>query len=984
VSHITEPSSPPLLVGRERELGVLRQHLDAALAGRGSLVLIGGEAGIGKTALAEALCREAAARDARVLTGRCYDLMETPPYGPWIELFRHYLPDGDLPPTPPAFAQRGTVGAVASQLALFQQVLEFFTALAQRQPLVVLLDDVHWADPASLDLLRFVARNRSSLPLLLIVAYRTDEVTRDDPLYALLPTLVREANPQRLNLRALGDDAMQMLVRASYGLSATDETRLVSYLHERTDGNPFFLQELLRTLEEEAILEPTERGAWELHDPGSVRVPVLVHQVIEGRLARLDSETQRLLAIAAVIGQEVPLGAWAAAAECEDDALLDAVAGGLEAHLIAEDSTGDRVRFTHALIRETLYERVPAMRRRRVHQRVGEVLAATRAPDPDAVAFHFQQAKDDRALPWLLKAGERAQAAYAWKTAASRFEAALVLMERTGVDTGERGRLMIHLSLLLRFADVPKARVFAEQASMLARSTNNRVLAAYAEFQRGFLGCMAGDVAGGLPEMEAGADALAALSETERARFAAASHGLVELIRLANERAMVVRFRAMLGRLRAAQELGEQLIAEAERGDEDVQRGISAALLGLGDAYAMLGMPDKATAMYVRARNAYLRASQHILVSYALTRELKLVALPYRTEDIAGRRQLAGMADAQWALASDTIPTTNAADSRPPLLVLEGEWDEAEQIALAGIAVREGMASSRTAMLTYLAPLAQLRGDHERARWAIRERLPVDAATEPGTVSFFDSATAMQRVAVLLSLDDHDLPTAKAWLEAHDRWLAWSDAVLGQSEGQALWAQYHRVAGERERAYFCATGALELATEPRQPLALLAAHRLLGELDTEAARFTDAEAHLAAALALADACAAPYERALTLLAQAELRVAEHRRDEAIALLNDARAVLIPLGANPALARADTLAAKLDATHTSAPTYPADLSAREVEVLHLIAQGHTNREIAAALFLSPGTVNVHVTHILTKTNTSNRTEAALFARDHGLA
>src|SRR6476660_2217546 len=113
-------SAPPDLVGREREFGVLRQHLDAALAGHGSLVLIGGEAGIGKTALAEALCQEASAQGALVLTGRCYDLTETPPYGPWVELFGRYHPSEGLPARPPAFAQHDTIGAVANQAALFQ------------------------------------------------------------------------------------------------------------------------------------------------------------------------------------------------------------------------------------------------------------------------------------------------------------------------------------------------------------------------------------------------------------------------------------------------------------------------------------------------------------------------------------------------------------------------------------------------------------------------------------------------------------------------------------------------------------------------------------------------------------------------------------------------------------------------------------------------------------------------------------------------
>src|SRR4051794_1799079 len=124
------PPHPPPLVGRERELALVRDHVTASVSGRGSLVLIGGEAGIGKTALAEATCREAAERGALVLVGRCYDLTETPAYGPWVELFGRYRSTTALPPPPTAFARRGMVGEVTSQAWLFQQVVEFFTDLA--------------------------------------------------------------------------------------------------------------------------------------------------------------------------------------------------------------------------------------------------------------------------------------------------------------------------------------------------------------------------------------------------------------------------------------------------------------------------------------------------------------------------------------------------------------------------------------------------------------------------------------------------------------------------------------------------------------------------------------------------------------------------------------------------------------------------------------------------------------------------------------
>jgi predicted ATPase len=178
------PSSldTPPLVGRDRELALLRQQLAAAIGGQGSLVLIGGEAGIGKSALAEALCREAEALDALVLVGRCYDLTETPPYGPWVELFRRYRRNEGMLALPAPFSRRGSLGEVVSQEALFQQVLDFFIALAGQRPLVLLLEDIHWADPASLDLLRFAARNLTDCRLLLLATYRSDEVPRDHPL----------------------------------------------------------------------------------------------------------------------------------------------------------------------------------------------------------------------------------------------------------------------------------------------------------------------------------------------------------------------------------------------------------------------------------------------------------------------------------------------------------------------------------------------------------------------------------------------------------------------------------------------------------------------------------------------------------------------------------------------------------------------------------------------------------------------------------
>src|SRR5215211_7319465 len=183
-SPFPRDTEPLPLAGRDRDLALLREQLAATLAGHGGLVLIGGAAGIGKTALAEALCAEAAARGALVLVGRCYDLSETPPYGPWAEAVARLPgePEGVRLPAP-----LGDGVAAASLVALVTQVKDALAARAARQPLVLLLEDLHWADPASLDLLRALARHLAALPVLLLVTYRDDELARRHPLAQLLP-----------------------------------------------------------------------------------------------------------------------------------------------------------------------------------------------------------------------------------------------------------------------------------------------------------------------------------------------------------------------------------------------------------------------------------------------------------------------------------------------------------------------------------------------------------------------------------------------------------------------------------------------------------------------------------------------------------------------------------------------------------------------------------------------------------------------------
>ena len=973
--HVPIPASPAL-VGRDRELAILREHLDAALVGHGGLVLIGGEAGIGKTALAATLCRQAAERDAMVLVGRCYDLTDTPPYGPWVEIFDQLRRLESIPSLPAAFSRRGTVDAVASQAVLLQQVEDFLRALASECSLILLLEDLHWADPASLDLLRFLARRVPTVRLLALVTYRSEEVTRQHPLAPLLPLLVREANAERLDLRPLTEEAVRTLIVRRYRLPEAVARCLVGYLRDRGEGNALFVGELLRSLEETDVLRWTG-DRWTLGPLADLQVPPLLRQVIDSRISRLDAESQRVLGVAAVIGQAASYALWATVAGIDEAALLDAVSAGEGAHLIVENADGSGATFTHALVREALYEGMRPAHRRHIHRRAAETLAAARQPDPDAVAHHFQRADDDRALPWLLAAGERAQAAYAWTTAAQRFEAALTLIERTGADPAVRGRLHLRLARLLRWVDVARARTFADAAGTLGEATGDRALAAFGRFQCGQLACLAGDVAHGLPELEAGAAALAALSEADWARTTT----LEAASRVPDGRATVVVWRAIVGRYREARELGERLLAESARGDVRTGHGVDDALRGLGDTYAALGMPDEAAAMLERARDAFTVTGNHFLASWAVSRHLALVALPYRTEDLAARRALGERAEAEWARAGGAVPqTVPPRFARLPMIVLEARWEEAEQLAAAASAEERGHVAFRAMALAHLAALARVRGDAAWARWAIRQHLPSGTETPPGSVPFLDVVVALQRVAAALALDAGDARSAAGWLAAHDRWLAWSGAVLWRAEGEVLWAHYHRQLGDPRTADARAARALDLATVPRQPLALLAAHRLCGELDTDAGRLREGEVHLEASLALADACAAPFERAETLLALGELRAAAGDRNAAESALAEACTLCEPLGARPALARADALMARLETPENSLRAPLAALSPREMDVLRLLAAGCSNGDIATRLSVSVRTVTTHLTAIYTKLGVASRAAAMRLALD----
>lgn len=657
--HSSRSLSP--VFGRERELFVLRERVDEILAGRGGLALISGEAGIGKTALVQALTQEAEDAGVVVVTGACYDLTVTPPYGPWLDLLANLGADGSVL-SPQVTSDDYEAQRAASHDALLGAAYDLLAEAATRQPLIAILDDLHWADTASLDFLRYVARQLADVPLLLVATYRDTELDRQHLLRQLLPVLVRESHPTRVSLRPLDEAGVRELVSDRYDFSPADLASTVTYLQERTEGNPLFISELLRSLEELGCISPTA-GGWKAGNLSQTPIPPLIQQLIEGRFARLDATSHNLLSVAAVIGQDVPFSVWRRATQASESELSSAVRSAIDLHLLEESTGPTSLRFTHALVREALYYELDLPQRRVWHRTVGELLADREAADPDAVAYHFLEARYSSAAEWLMAAGERAQQLYAWRTAAERFESVLHLLG-TGPSFAEpRGWLHYRIGLLLIYADPERGITHLSDAERIAREIGDGHLAAYAQADRGLLRCLIGDVRRGLAEMSEGVAALDNLPALEPAREAPdvdetaswlavenIQRGALALVGTATginiRRGALIFWLAWSGRYAEVIATGEPYVTLAGSMPHGMQDSLGDALAGLGHAYAALGRPDEALEAFARARVVYESIDHHFKVGNTAIYELEQAFIPYRADRVMEREWLAEQAEA--------------------------------------------------------------------------------------------------------------------------------------------------------------------------------------------------------------------------------------------------------------------------------------------------------------------------------------------------
>jgi hypothetical protein len=460
-AHSLDSLAGGVFVGRRHELGELKAALERVLAGEGRMVTLVGEPGIGKTRTALELATYARLRGAQVLWGRCYESEGAPPYWPWVQAIRSYVRErdpeelrselgagaaeiGDVVPDvrqrlPDLAAAETVEDPQQARFRLFDSLTAFLKAAASTQPLVLVLDDVHWADEGSLRLLEFVARELAGTRLLLIGTYRDVDLSRRHPLSQALAELTRERLFERLLLRGLSREDVGRFIEATSGVSPPAE--LVSVVYAQTEGNPLFVTEVVRLLVQEGELSADRLGG---RESWSVRIPEGVREVIGRRLDRLSSRCNETLAVASVVGREFGLAELERLIdELSEDRLLEVLEEALSARVIEElPRAPGRYQFTHALIQETLAEELSLTRKVRLHARIAEALeelyGAEAGQHAAELAHHFGEAQTllgaDRFIHYSQTAGEAALSAHAHEQALAHFQRALAAKEGQPMD----------------------------------------------------------------------------------------------------------------------------------------------------------------------------------------------------------------------------------------------------------------------------------------------------------------------------------------------------------------------------------------------------------------------------------------------------------------------------------------------------------------------------------------------------------------------
>jgi DNA-binding CsgD family transcriptional regulator len=961
-------------VGREQELGELRAAFDAAAANAGSLRVVVGEPGIGKTAICERLDAYAAEHGGRTLVGHCYEEGSfSLPYLPFVEAIRAYVLDSDVDALRADLGSRGgEVARIVPELRdrlgldpprepgtfneedryrLLQAATEFLRTVAIRQPLVLVLEDMHDADRGTLDLMVHLSRQLAGSRLLVVGTYRDMEVDRSHPLSAVLAELRRNSHFSRVLLRGLSIEQVQRLL-ASMGVTAAGRA-LAEAVHRQTEGNPLFVQEVARYVTEEGQLP---------YVPGETlidRIPEGLRDVIGKRLSRLSERTNHVLSVASVIGRDFRLDVLQQVAEISPEDVIQSLA---EAHarVIIEEreaASGSLVfRFSHALFRQTLYEEIFAAWRIRWHQQIAAALEKVHAGRLEEhaaeLAEHFAHSVDPvdltRAVEYGQLAAAQAMRVFAYGEAERLLGQALRAQRVLApTDYALRCDLLLALGESILPTEQPQrvAETIAEQAFELAHAAGDSERATRAVMQA----------------LEALKRSGAAREVTEqwleRGRQTVAS-GTAEQVRLETYEGLnVVAVEPARGvfHLRRALQLGEEL------GDEQALAFASGyaihQLYGVRDVERM----ERLARDFITERRGSMRTAD--LAFSLVACGGVLLGGGHREDAEAASRELAGLAER----TQDVLVQAAAGSARGWLAFLDGRLEDAVSVdsstMLPGISPSIGAAAWRARVLAYLGRLDEVR------LAAVQNRFP--------------TRTGLVLRALVLALSGHcdEIPSIRAYFgdvgSEHDEsgvhvLLVLLEACTGCGDEVTVTALLGRLAPLADRL---------------QHQTMVAYGRVLGEAARMLGKREQARDFYLRGLVVCEKVRFRPERAIIQLDLAELLAFDfpHQRADAIAYLNLAIPAFEAMKMHSYLERARRLGQRIgrvDFVPSAAMTTTDALTRREREVAALLGTGKTNREIADALTISESTAEVHVKHILSKLGLRSRAQAAVWAAEHG--
>jgi DNA-binding CsgD family transcriptional regulator len=968
-------------VGRSDEAGALEGAVAAARDERPAIVLLAGEAGVGKTRLVREVEARVRAQGALALRGECIELSGGEfPFAPVVgalrdagwevlaEAVESLAPEGrselgrlvpeigrwlDEPPREPT--------RPPPQGRLFELLLALLRRLGEEAPLLFVIEDAHWADASTRDFLGFLARNLSHERLAIVVTYRLDELGPDHPLRSLLGELIRCDPIETVTLERLGRDEIEEILQNILGEAAP--LALVDEVFDRSDGNPFFAEELIAA-----------RASGDIE-----RLPESLRDALLLRVEALPPDAVELLKRLAVLGRPAGdrvLGALAGMDEARRSPVLRAA---LTAHILSHRRRDDTFDFRHALVREAVAGELLPSERIALHQAVAETLMSTEDGTAAELAYHWDAAgRRDAALAASIEAGLEAEQGYASAEARLQFERAASLWEALEPEPGalalDRVDLLRHAAEAARLTgDWEAAAALCREALTLVDADAEPLRAALLHERLGEYLLWDDEAA-----LECYSTALALLpvdSRRERARILGA-------------KALALHF---LLRWEESRVCAEEALLEARQAGGRSEEGYARTVLGV--VLAFLGDPEEGEEHALAAKQiaeelggaedvarAYVHLAEVLRIRGKVAEALEVML---EGEKLAARMGMTSSFGRAMSL--------NATED----LIRIGRWEEAAD-RLGWTARLSLRAGAELYQHSLEGRLAVARGDGEEATRHLSAAREISDDHTP--VEYIADVYAGFAELALWSggIDDARREAADGLARVGDRAeplycpvLFWLGARAAADAAGAERARGHEAEEQeaREAVADLATGLEQVVARysMKEPPAEASAYLELCRAEyTRAAGSPDGTAWATAA-ATWSRLGQPYHEAYSRWRAAEaLMVGGGERGQATELLAAARDAATRLGARPLLDEIDALAraGRLDvaAPGEEPPAVPADhselgLTARELEVLRLIAEGCTNRQIAERLFISQKTASVHVSHILGKLNAENRVQAA---------